>query len=78
MLEKMVGLACQKYLTWGGAEALGLPGTSTRKDVLRIVGKWGLERIINALMIHMEVDKPVGKYFDLVREKSTQKSRTLT
>ncbi|OGK26455.1 hypothetical protein A2954_05390 [Candidatus Roizmanbacteria bacterium RIFCSPLOWO2_01_FULL_37_12] len=77
-VEKKSWFAASNIYYAGGKEALGIPGTSYRSDILKIEGRWEKERIINALMVSMEVEKPIGRYFDLVREKSTQKSRILT
>jgi hypothetical protein len=61
-----------------GKEALGISGTTLRKDIASIAGSWDLPRILQAHMIFFGDDEASGRIYDLLRESSTLGRRLLT
>ena len=55
-----------------GKEALGLPGTTTREDVQKVVGQWTLDRIILAMMNYYGDTTSEGGVYDCLRTNVTK------
>lgn len=60
-----------------GQEALGIPGTTYRSDIGNIIGRWSLDRIINASMVYYEQSEPIGEVFNLLKQYSRKSPRIL-
>ena len=61
-----------------GKEALGISGTSYRKDIAYIKERWDLPRILQATMTYFGDQSQTGRIYKILNENAKQSPRLLS